>query len=37
MNFSPVEDKLFYVDGRTDGQREMTKLIIVFLQFCESV
>jgi hypothetical protein len=32
MNFSPVGDKLFYVDG----QREMTKLITAFRNFANA-
>jgi len=28
-----VGDKLFYVYGRTDGQRESTKLIVAFRNF----
>jgi hypothetical protein len=36
MKIRPVGVKLFHEDsGGTDGQTEMTKLIVAFSQFCE--
>jgi len=36
ISFSPVGDKLLYVDGRTDGQREMTELRVAFRNFANA-
>ena len=30
MKYRPVGAELFHVDGRTDGRRDMRKLIVVF-------
>ena len=30
MKFRPVEAELFHADGRTDGQKDMTKLTVAF-------
>ena len=35
MKICPVGAEFFHVDGRTDGQTDMTKLIVAFLRFCE--
>jgi len=36
MNIRPVVAELFHADGGTGGWTDMTKLIHVFSQFCES-
>jgi hypothetical protein len=33
MKIRPVRTDLFRVDGRTDGQTDMTKLIVAFRNF----
>jgi hypothetical protein len=38
MKIRPVGAELFHADGRTDGRKDVAKLIVVFFfsQFCES-
>jgi hypothetical protein len=36
MKISPLVAELFYADGRMDGQRDMTKLIVDFRNFSNS-
>jgi hypothetical protein len=33
MKIRPVGAELFHVDGQTDGQTDMTKLIVAFRKF----
>ena len=35
MKIRPVEADLFHSAGQTGGQANMTKLIVIFSQFCE--
>jgi hypothetical protein len=35
MKIRPVRAELFQVDGHTDRQTYIRKLIVVFLQFCK--
>jgi hypothetical protein len=37
MKIRPVEVELFHADGRTDGQTDMTKIIVFFEIFRRSV
>ena len=32
----PVEAELFHADGRTDGKRDMTTLIVAFHNFAQA-
>jgi hypothetical protein len=36
MKMRPVGAELFYADGRTDRQRDMTKLIVAFRNFAKA-
>jgi hypothetical protein len=36
MKIRPVETELFYADGRTDGETDMTKLIVAFRNFANA-
>ena len=36
MKIRSVEDDLFYADGQTDGQTDMTKLIVAFRKFANA-
>jgi hypothetical protein len=33
MKIRPVGAELFHADGRTDGQRDITNLIVIFRNF----
>jgi hypothetical protein len=35
IKIRPVRAELFHAGGRTDGQTDMMKPIVAFLQFCE--
>jgi len=37
MKNRPVRAELFHAGGRADGQTDMTKLIVVFLNFANSL
>jgi hypothetical protein len=36
MKVCPVGAELFHADGRTDGQTDMTKLIVAFRNFANA-
>jgi hypothetical protein len=36
MKIRPVVAELFHADGRTDGQTDMTKLIVAILNFANA-
>ena len=36
MKIRPMGAELFHADGRTDGQTDMTKLIVAFRNFAEA-
>ena len=36
MKIRPVGAELFHADGRTDGRKDMTKLIVAFRSFAKS-
>jgi hypothetical protein len=36
MKIFPVGAELFHADKGTDGRTDITKLIVSFLQYCES-
>jgi hypothetical protein len=36
MKIRPVAEELFHVDGRTDAQTDITKLIVAFRRFAKS-
>jgi len=36
MTIRPVEAELFHAEGRTDGHRDMTKLIVAFRNFANA-
>jgi len=36
MKLRPVGAELLHADGRTDGQTDMTKLIVAFLNFANA-
>jgi len=36
MKFRPVGAELFYVDGRTYGERDMTKIMVSFRNFAKA-
>jgi hypothetical protein len=35
MKIRPVGAESFYANGRTDGQKQMIKLLVRFSKFCE--
>jgi hypothetical protein len=36
MKLRPLGAELFYVDGRTDGQTDMTRLVVAFRNFANT-
>jgi len=37
MNIRPLAAKLSHVDGQTDGQADLTKLIVAFRNFADTI